>query len=261
MTFRHIARQKIFYVLTVLLTLTCAACTNPSTKAPPEEWQPEAVTEPAKPQAEVLTETAEAPSEMDEEKEEVEKLTPKGVGAKISGKNYDPNFLSEDSLVMEQMYADMLEPIASLKSSDPNIYWFIVSWLNTAYKTPDWSGYGEPGWRQQAKRKGVDCSGFTRVMQDKIWNRKISGGSQGLLDHYCNRIDQSSLTMGDLVFFRAPYSENDRIVHVGIYLMDDFFVHATSTKSAEEGRGLMINSLQEENWAKEFVTGGTIKGS
>jgi hypothetical protein len=46
-----------------------------------------------------------------------------------------------DSLTMEQTYAPMLAPIASLKSSDPKTYWFIVSWLNTAYKTPDWTGY------------------------------------------------------------------------------------------------------------------------
>ncbi len=173
---------------------------------------------------------------------------------------YDPSFLSEDSLKMESIYQDMLAPIASLKTSDPKTYWFIVSWLNTAYRTPDWNNYSNySAWRLRAKKKGVDCSGFARVMQDRIFGRQIRGGSQGILDTQCKRIPRSELAYGDLVFFRAPYAKNNRIVHVGVYLMDGFFVHATSTKSAAEGLGLMINSLDEENWAAEFVTGGKIK--
>lgn len=76
------------------------------------------------------------------------------------------------------------------------------------------------------------------------------------------RIDTMSMAMGDLVFFRTPGTEpgiNDKIVHVGVYLMNRFFVHATSIKSAKIGKGLNINSLDEQNWAKEFVTCGKIK--
>ena len=177
----------------------------------------------------------------------------------ISSKDYDPNFMSEDSLVMEKVYSEMLKPIASLKSTDPKIYWFIVSWLNTKYKTPNWDNYDSADWRMNTKKRGIDCSGFSRVMEDQVFGKKIYGGSQGILDKYCTPVDKASLTMGDLVFFRAPYSETDKIVHVGVYLMDDLFVHATSEKSAAKGKGLNINSLNEENWAKELVTGGKIK--
>ncbi len=96
-------------------------------------------------------------------------------------------------------------------------------------------------------------------MQDKIFGKKIYGGSRGIFETYCTSIDATSLAMGDLVFFRAPYAENDGIVHVGVYLLDGFFVHATSTKSAAKGRGLSINSLEDENWAKDFVMGGKVK--
>ena len=89
--------------------------------------------------------------------------------------------------------------------------------------------------------------------------REEVSGSQGLLDNYCTSIGLSSLEMGDLVFFIAPYSTTNKIVHVGVFVQDNYFVHATSTKSAAKGFGLAVNSLQEENWAKEFVSGGKVK--
>lgn len=159
---------------------------------------------------------------------------------------------------LETLHTEMLKPIVSLKTSDPKIYWFIVSWLNTNYKTPDWNNYGSKNWRIEAKKRGIDCSGFSRIMLDQIFNKKVRGGSQGILNDYTKPIKLKNIKMGDLVFFRAPYSTNDRIVHVGVYLMDDYFVHATSTKSAAKGLGLMISSLEEKNWKKEFVVAGRV---
>ena len=166
---------------------------------------------------------------------------------------------TKENIDLESRYSDMLEPIISIKSERPEIYWFIVSWLNTNYRTPNWRGYGSKEWKAKTKKRGIDCSGFARVMEDEIFNKKIRGGSQGILDHYCKRKSKKNLEMGDLLFFRAPYAKNDRIVHVGVYLKDHYFVHATSTKSAATGYGLMINSLEEENWSKEFVCAGEIK--
>lgn len=160
---------------------------------------------------------------------------------------------------LESEYSEMLQPIADVKKSNSKVYWFIVSWLKTNYKTPDWTGYYSEDWKRNTKQSGIDCSGFSRVMLDQIFNQKVSGGSTMLLNTYCTPTGKSSLTMGDLVFFRAPYSSNDKIVHVGVYLKDSYFVHATSTKSAAKGLGLSINSLEEENWSKEFVTGGKVK--
>jgi hypothetical protein len=167
--------------------------------------------------------------------------------------------MSKELLSLEIEYTEMLAPISSLKRTHSEIYWFIVSWLRTAYRTPNWKGYYSDEWMVMAKQKGIDCSGFSRVMLDQIFDKKVSGGSQGLLNHYCTPIGMNSLTMGDLVFFRAPYAKSDRIVHVGVYLQDSYFVHATSTKSATKGLGLSVNSLNEKNWAKEFVTGGQVK--
>jgi len=174
-------------------------------------------------------------------------------------KEINHTLATEENHSLEDKYKEMLKPIVDLKSSDPDIYWFIVSWLDTNYKTPDWKGYGTGGWQEKTKVRGIDCSGFARVMQDQLFGKKIRGGSQGILDHYCTRKSTNNLELGDLLFFRAPYSKNDNIVHIGIYLMDQHFVHATSFKSASKGYGLMINSLDEENWVEEFVVAGRVK--
>lgn len=167
--------------------------------------------------------------------------------------------ITKEYLALEAQYKEMLDPISSLKSTNPKIYWFIVSWMNSNYRSPDWTGYGNDDWQEKTKERGIDCSGFARVIQQEIFDKKIRGGSQGILDQYCNRKDINNLKMGDLLFFRAPYSKNDRIVHVGVYLTLGYFVHATSARSAAQGYGIMINSLEEKNWSKEFVTAGEIK--
>ncbi len=236
------------FILISLFQVACSsqADSSTTTSTEMEETLPDSVNQPG---------VGEAETSINEPEGEPVTHTPVTL---VSG-TYDPTFLTEDSLKMEAVYQDMLAPIASLKTSDPKTYWFIVSWLNTAYRTPNWDNYENyPAWRLQAKKKGLDCSGFTRVMQDRIFGRQVRGGSQGILDTQCKRIPRSELKYGDLVFFRAPYSKTDRIVHVGVYLMDGLFVHATSTKSAAEGKGLMVNSLDEENWAAEYVTGGKI---
>lgn len=181
---------------------------------------------------------------------------------KITQKEPDRNTspeISKELMQLESSYVQLLEPILELKKIDPDTYWFIVSWLNTNYRTPDWNGYSKEGWRELTKARGIDCSGFARVMQDQIFNKKIRGGSQGILDNYCYPKKKEKLEKGDLVFFKAHKSKNNRITHVGIYLFDGYFVHATSPESAAKGLGLNVNSLNEPYWAQDFISGGEIK--
>lgn len=180
---------------------------------------------------------------------------------KKSTKNkYPVTILISDKLqALESEYQEMLEPISDLKESDPKMFWFIVSWLKTNYKTPNWKGYGEPDWKQKAKQRGIDCSGFARIMQDKIFRYDIKGGSRGILKKYCETVSQDDITMGDLVFFQAPYSKSGRITHMGVYLKDGYFVHATSKRSAAAGFGLRIDSLTSERWDDELVAVGRVK--
>lgn len=165
-----------------------------------------------------------------------------------------------DSITMEEVYKPMLNPIKSLESEDPDMYWFIVSWLNTAYKSPPaWSGYDNyDSWRVKTLARGIDCSGFTRVAADRLYNLNIMGSSSNIYNSQVTKIDRNKLQKGDLVFFTFPGSQDRRIVHIGMYVKDDLFVHATSTRSASLGRGLSINSLNEQRWSGAYVGGGRI---
>jgi hypothetical protein len=170
-----------------------------------------------------------------------------------------PVVITKNMLKLEAEHPDLLAPILSLKKAKPKTYWFIVSWLKTNYKTPDWTNYDSDTWQKQAKIKGIDCSGLARVMHDKVFGYKIAGSSQGLLSKYSEKIDRSAVKMGDLVFFKAPYSKSNKIIHIGVYLMDNYFVHATSTRSAAKGLGLNVSSLEDKRWNDELVAVGRVK--
>jgi hypothetical protein len=167
--------------------------------------------------------------------------------------------ITKNMLKLEAEYPGLLEPILSLKKTKPKTYWFIVSWLGSHYDTPDWTNYGSDTWQKQAKIKGIDCSGLARVMHDKVFGYKIAGSSRGLLSKYSKKIKRSAAKMGDLVFFKTYQSESNRITHIGVYLMDNYFVHATSTKSAAKGLGLNVSSLEDKRWNDDLVAVGRVK--
>lgn len=89
---------------------------------------------------------------------------------------------------------------------------------------------------------GLDCSGFTICVYDKVFNHKLSGGSRDLFSKTEN-IPDRKLQEGDLVFFRI---QKNTISHVGIYLGNGKFAHATVHG------GIMINDLSEAYYKKYY---------
>lgn len=111
-----------------------------------------------------------------------------------------------------------------------NLYSFIAEWYGTPYK------YGG------CEKTGVDCSCFTNILYNKIYNKKI-GRSTADIYKEVEKIKLEKLQEGDLVFF---VTNGKSISHVGVYLKDDKFVHASTTK------GVMINDLKETYYQKTF---------
>jgi lipoprotein Spr len=62
-------------------------------------------------------------------------------------------------------------------------------------------------------------------------------------------LSKDDLKEGDLVFFKIKSS---RITHIGIYLGDRRFAHASSS------RGVVISNLDEPYYARHFYRGGRI---
>jgi cell wall-associated NlpC family hydrolase len=155
---------------------------------------------------------------------------------------------------LQQKYAKKVN-VAPEKITNIALFRLIDSWWGTQYKTP-------PG-PNPTPKTGIDCSGFSALLLSSVFGKKVDGNAQNLLDVYCRRIPRDSLMEGDLVFFCCSTSRrNDRtyISHVGVYLQNGMFVHATSERSAARGNGLMITTLDDPYyWKDKFITGGRVK--
>ncbi|WP_042202082.1 C40 family peptidase [Paenibacillus camerounensis] len=89
---------------------------------------------------------------------------------------------------------------------------------------------------------GFDCSGFTMYVFDKIGiNLPHQSGSQYQMG---TAISRDNLREGDLVFFNTS---GRGVSHVGIYVGDGKFAHASSSK------GVTISSLSDNYYVNRYV--------
>ena len=95
-------------------------------------------------------------------------------------------------------------------------------------------------------KKGVDCSGFINIIYPPVYNIKVPRAS-ALMYKEAQPLEKKQLREGDIVFFKINTRE---VGHAGIFLFEDYFVHASTT------RGVMISRLGETYWTKYFVGGG-----
>lgn len=91
--------------------------------------------------------------------------------------------------------------------------------------------------------RGFDCSGFTRYVFAKLGIDlpRTSGGQakEGV------KVAKNELRPGDLVFFNT---NGKGISHVGIYMGDGKFAHASTT------RGITITPMNDKYYSKRYVT-------
>ncbi|PVX33035.1 putative lipoprotein NlpC [Pasteurella langaaensis DSM 22999] len=92
-------------------------------------------------------------------------------------------------------------------------------------------------------RNGVDCSGFTRVTFIDRFNIQLPRTTTEQ-SKYGKKVPKNQIQTGDLVFFKTGRGPNG--YHVGIYVKDDKFLHA-STKG-----GVIYSSLNNPYWLKTF---------
>ncbi len=101
------------------------------------------------------------------------------------------------------------------------------------------------------EKDGTDCSGFVMQVYKAVYDRKIERNSARIFERNCEEIDKEDLKEGDLVFFAT--GRTSRISHVGIYLKDGKFVHASSS------RGVRVSDLSERYYVKHFKCAGRVK--
>jgi murein DD-endopeptidase / murein LD-carboxypeptidase len=100
-------------------------------------------------------------------------------------------------------------------------------------------------------KSGTDCSGFVGNVYSAVYGIKLTRSSKDMVKEVSKTIKKPrKLKEGDLVFFKI---KGNRVSHVGIYLNDGNFVHASTS------RGVIINNLNEDYYKKRFYRGGRFK--
>lgn len=99
--------------------------------------------------------------------------------------------------------------------------------------------------------KGVDCSGFAFLMYQKVYGKKIPRSTADLSRMKMKKVSKNDLQTGDFVFFAT--SSKNKINHVGIYLKDGYFVHASTSK------GVIVSHLYEDYYRRTWKKGGRLK--
>lgn len=103
--------------------------------------------------------------------------------------------------------------------------------------------------------RGIDCSGLVYIIYKKIYGKTLQRNSKDMMEENCSKKSRHSLREGDLVFFNTGrgWKTRSNINHVGIYLKDNKFIHASTS------RGVMISDLDEDFFKKSWVCGGRVK--
>lgn len=109
------------------------------------------------------------------------------------------------------------------------LYLLYDTWKATPYKEGGLS------------RNGVDCSGFVYLIYRDLLGSELPRTTAKQMD-MGRAVSLSSLRSGDLVFFKTGWFSR----HVGIYLEESRFLHASSSK------GVTISSLREKYWKDAF---------
>lgn len=149
-----------------------------------------------------------------------------------------PSCSSSKKRIKKQPYSypnySIIKPRISCAPKRKNIQKLLLSYLGKPYV---WAEEGPDAF---------DCSGLTYNIYGKmgiIIPRTASEQAK-----MGKRIRFEKLKYGDLIFFGSSRRRNSRISHVGIYLGDNWFAHASSASR----RVTVSNFLKEPNYKKRI---------
>lgn len=107
---------------------------------------------------------------------------------------------------------------------------YFEEWKGTPYR---WGG---------ASKKGIDCSAFTQNAYAQLFSHSLPRTTRQQLNQG-SKVSMSTADQGDLVFFKT----GARLYHVGIYLGEKQFMHASASK------GVVISRIDNPYWSARLL--------
>jgi lipoprotein Spr len=155
-----------------------------------------------------------------------------------TGPNQPADNAPDDQENLAKDYLSQIMGVALSATSNLKLFQVVYDWIGTPYR------FGGD------TRKGIDCSAFTKELYSEVFKIDINRNSRDIFS-MVNPVKKADLREGDLVFFKI---HSRRISHVGIYLGNNRFAHASL-------RGVAINSLDDNYYKKYFYRGGRMLAS
>lgn len=147
--------------------------------------------------------------------------------------------LAEQDSLSRKYYSHLLGVPVSYQAN-LKLYDFIQEWMGTPYR------YGGDS------KGGIDCSRFVNRVYEFVYDSFLGGKtSRDIFKELTETVSTDDLQEGDVVFFKIG---RRYISHIGIYLGDNKFVHASRS------HGVTISDLDEPYWKRYFYKAGRIIG-
>ena len=140
---------------------------------------------------------------------------------------------SDEQESLAKDYLSQIMGVAVSATSNMKLFRFVYDWVGTPYR------FGG------SSRNGIDCSAFTKQLYSEVFNTTIRRSSRDIFS-MVSPVGKDDLKEGDLVFFKI---HSRSISHVGIYLGNNRFAHASS-------RGVAVSSLDDAYYSRYFYKGG-----
>ncbi|MFT5239019.1 MAG: cell wall-associated NlpC family hydrolase [Flavobacteriaceae bacterium] len=157
---------------------------------------------------------------------------------------------TDDYSALQQKYSKIIG-VSPAEITNIPLYQFIDGWMGAPYKMGG------------SEIDGIDCSSFTQRLYQVVFEVYIARTAQAQADSKKIRQFTPPATpeVNDFVFFYQGSNEyDDSIGHVGIYLGNNKFVSATSTKTNGKS-GVKIDDLSTSYWKKKFCCFGRTQGN
>ncbi|MFM7358496.1 MAG: C40 family peptidase [Sediminibacterium sp.] len=146
--------------------------------------------------------------------------------------------LQEPPALLQIKYAILLDVVAE-KLTNTSLLQVMDTWWGTRYCMGG------------STDNCIDCSAFVQILYRDVYQFALPRTAREQYDA-SELIDKDELKEGDLVFFHTTGRRN-AITHVGVYLLNNKFVHASSSI------GVGISDLDEPYWKSRYKGAGRLK--